>query len=401
MRGLGNQKVVASRTLIVSGEQFDSFAGPPSSTALLNMSPQFALLKEVERAVADGARGRRSEILRRVTDLFIVGADLFSDPEIQLFDDVISQLAGEIERSALALLAMRLAPIAKAPPRTIRRLAFDDDVDIAAPVLSRSERLDELTLVENAKSKSQGHLLAISRRPTLSEAVTQVLVERGEGQVLISVANNRGAKFSNAGVSILVEKSKGNEELALQVADRPDMPTPLFRRLVQLASERVRMRLQTAYPERIKEIREVVGDVVIGLQVDVVEKSSESRPAASKNSVDATNTIGALAKANDLGEVAAGLSMLSGLPKSFVESAMQERRSETFLIIARAIGLSSATVKGIMRLRTEAELIPEHDIAQWLSRYERIAPNTAREIMAFYRNRRDGGSSHLSARHAD
>jgi uncharacterized protein (DUF2336 family) len=351
---------------------------------------QLALLKEVERAVSDGKRGRRSEILRRVTDLFIVGADRFSDPEIQLFDDVISQLADEIERSALALLAMRLAPIAKAPPRTIRRLAFDDDVDIAAPVLSRSERLDELTLVENARSKSQGHLLAISRRPTLSEAVTEVLVERGEEQVLISVVNNRGARFSDAGFSILVEKSKGDEELALQVGDRPDMPTPLFRRLVQLSSERVRMRLQASYPERIKEIREVVGEVVIGLQAEVVEKSSETRPAASKSSVDTANTIGVLAKATDLGEIAAGLSMLSGLPKSFVESAMRERRSETFLIIVRAIGLSSATVKGIMRLRTEAELIPEHDIAQWLSRYERIAPNTAREIVAFYRNRRDG-----------
>jgi len=363
------------------------------------MSPQLALLKEVERAVADGARGRRSEILRRVTDLFIVGADHFSDLEIQLFDEVIARLAGEIEHSALALLSMRLALIAKAPPRTIRRLAFDEDVDIAGPVLSRSERLDEVTLVENARSKSQGHLLAISRRPILSQAVTEVLVERGEGQVLISVASNRGAKFSNAGFSILVEKSKGDEELALQVGDRPDMPTPLFRRLVKLASERVRMRLQTAYPERIKEICEAVGEAAIHLQAEVAEKvkSSETRLAASKNSVDAANTIDALAKAKDLGEVAAGLSMLSELPKSFVESAMRERRSETFLIIARAIGLSSATVKGIMRLRTEAKLIPEHDIAQWLSTYERIAPKTAREIMAFYRNRRDGGSSHLSA----
>ena len=41
-----------------------------------------------------------------------------------------------IETSAKALLANRLAPIDCAPPLTIRALAFDDLIEVAAPVLS-------------------------------------------------------------------------------------------------------------------------------------------------------------------------------------------------------------------------------------------------------------------------
>jgi uncharacterized protein (DUF2336 family) len=59
-------------------------------------------------------------------------------------------------------VAYRLAPIANAPPNTIQMLAFDDDIDVAAPVLRLSECLDERALLANAGSKSQLHLFAIA-----------------------------------------------------------------------------------------------------------------------------------------------------------------------------------------------------------------------------------------------
>eukprot|EP01035_Chromulina_nebulosa_P057021 gene57021-78135_t len=40
--------------------------------------------------------------------------------------------------------------------------------DTAGRLLQQSERLDETSLVENARTKSQAHLLAISARKTLS-----------------------------------------------------------------------------------------------------------------------------------------------------------------------------------------------------------------------------------------
>ena len=123
-----------------------------------------SLLDELQTALAHGTVARRVETLQRVTGLFINGAVDYSNEQIGLFDDVFQCLMRLIEKSAKALLANSLADIAAAPPRTIRALAFDDLIEVAAPVLTRSEGLDEEALIETARSKSQAHLMAISAK---------------------------------------------------------------------------------------------------------------------------------------------------------------------------------------------------------------------------------------------
>ena len=135
-----------------------------------------SLLEELQTALSHGTVARRVETLRRVTDLFVGNAVDYSDDHIRVFDDVFQCLIEQIETSARALLAERLAPIAAAPPQIIRTLALDEVIGVSGPVLSRSERLDETTLVEIARTRGQAHLKAISLRRTLSEALTDVLL---------------------------------------------------------------------------------------------------------------------------------------------------------------------------------------------------------------------------------
>src|SRR4030081_3207713 len=92
-----------------------------------------SLLDELQTTLAHGTVARRVETLRRVTDLFINGAVDYSDEQVGLFDDVFQCLMHHIETSAKALLANRLAQTDTAPPLTIRALAFDDLIEIAAP----------------------------------------------------------------------------------------------------------------------------------------------------------------------------------------------------------------------------------------------------------------------------
>src|SRR4030088_2567138 len=143
-----------------------------------------SLLDELQATLAHGTVTRRVETLRRVTDLFINGVVDYSDEQIGLFDDVFQCLMHHIETSAKALLANRLAPIDTAPPLTIRARAVDDLIEVEAPVLSRSERLDDDALIETARNKSQAHLLAISIRKVLSGAGTDVLGLRGNDEVV-------------------------------------------------------------------------------------------------------------------------------------------------------------------------------------------------------------------------
>jgi len=162
------------------------------------MTATTSLLDELECALAAGTNAQRIEMLSRITDLFVADAHRYTHRQIDLFDEVIAKLTSAIEAKARAKLSIRLAGVPNAPHGVVRMLAFDDDIEVARPVLTESERLDDSDLVANANSKTQQHLAAISERKSLSEVVTDVLVTRGDRHVAHSVARNAGARFSDA-----------------------------------------------------------------------------------------------------------------------------------------------------------------------------------------------------------
>src|ERR1700676_5688808 len=133
-----------------------------------------SFLRDLDEAVRRGTTESRTRALCHTTDLMIAGR--YSDEEIWTFGEVIGRLADEIEVAARAQLARRLASLEHAPVNIIHKLAFDDAIEVAGPVLRKSERLDEEALVANAKTKGQPHLLALSERKSLEEEVTDVLV---------------------------------------------------------------------------------------------------------------------------------------------------------------------------------------------------------------------------------
>src|SRR5262249_8488048 len=102
------------------------------------MTTTVSLIDELERALSSGSNAQRIAMLSRITDLFVEGASRYSEGQINLFDEVIVKLVGAIEAKARAKLSSRLAPVQNAPRGVIRMLAFDDDIEVARPVLTTS-----------------------------------------------------------------------------------------------------------------------------------------------------------------------------------------------------------------------------------------------------------------------
>ncbi len=365
----------------------------------LPMTAHVTLLGELENAITRGSAQRRAEILMQVTDLFIRGSVGFSDDEIDLFDDIISRLATEIEVSVRSLLARRLAPIVNAPFNITRMLASDDEIRVAYPILAESERLDDTALVQTARSKSQEHLLAISRRKSLSEVVTDVLVERGNKYVVLSTAKNRGARFSKAGFSQLVKRSDGDDTLATCVGSRPDIPQPLLMALLTTASETVRSKLLAENPKFRHEIHHAVATVTDNLRREVYAKSTNY--AAAQGLVQSLNDSGKLsdgtirrfAEDKKFEETAAALACMCNVAIEVVEQAMFQERPETMLVLAKAAKLSWPTTKILLTFRARRQAIASGEIEQCLASFERLKFSTAQKIIEFYRMRRAGGSS--------
>ena len=243
------------------------------------MNAQQHLIGDLEGVLAAKDASGRAEILHRVTDLFVNGSGNFTVDQIDLFDVVMSRLVGTIGQAARAEFGSRLAFVSDAPARVIRTLAFDDAIDVAAPVLAHSVRLEDAVLVENARTKSQGHLLAISGRSILAEAVTDILVKRGNHLVVTGAAANRGARFSASGMSILVRRAQDNGDLALCVWERPDIPRHDLVKLFVQASEIVRGKLEAADPRRAVLVRAAVAQASDAIQATARAGSSQHAQA--------------------------------------------------------------------------------------------------------------------------
>jgi uncharacterized protein (DUF2336 family) len=362
------------------------------------MSAQDSLISELEDAISHGNDERRAKTLRRVTDLFVFGSGHFSQDHVALFDGVFTHLIAHIEQSARTMLASQLAPIANAPPKAIRSLAFDDAIEVAGPVLQQSPQLDNAALVENARIKSQQHLLAISKRKSLAETVTDVLVERGDRQVALNAAQNPGAKFSEAGYVRLVKRAEGDDQLAQTVGSRAEIPRHHFLRILAKASQAVRLKLESANLHNAGEVQRAVAQAATEIQTKAAAGSHDY--AAANALVRAMKAEGrlresdieAFARERKFEETTAALAILSELPTEALERAIVHDRVESILIVCKAVGLSWNTVKAVLTLRSDKAGLSTYDLENYLTLFTRLKQETARHVLKF-QFRSDGPSA--------
>jgi uncharacterized protein (DUF2336 family) len=351
------------------------------------------LIEQLEQAFAHSDMRQRAETLRRVTDLFVFNAGRFSDEQVELFDEVMGRLVEEIEVSARAVFGRRLSELAQAPPRVMRSLALDDAIEVAGPVLRDADSLADATLVESASTKSQQHLMAISRRKALSEPVTDVLVSRGNRAVAVSTAGNAGARFSEFGFSTLVERAQDDGDLALAVWVRPEIPRQHLLTLFAEASEAVRRNLEAADRAKGGLLQEVIAQATSRLQTGLREVSTVY--SAAREQVVALHRDGALDEAQLAGFAGAGrfdeatiaLSLMADLPIGMIERAIANQRTEQILVLAKAIGLGWETTKAVLLLQAGAKGSSEPEIDQCCVTFMRLRQDTAQKAMRFYRLR--------------
>jgi uncharacterized protein (DUF2336 family) len=184
---------------------------------------------------------KRRELLRGVTDMFFTG-DGHNSIEMGLFDDVLSQLAGEMEEAVKAELAERLGE-APTPPRGLSRTLALDSINVAAPILRNSAALTDDDLLHVARTQGQDHLRAISQRPSVSSAVSDAIVARGDDDTLGVLLRNDGAVLSRAAHETVVDRAAANPALHEAVIDRASLPVDLLNEMYFVVEARLRDRI--------------------------------------------------------------------------------------------------------------------------------------------------------------
>lgn len=363
------------------------------------MNSHFNLIEQLEDILASKDISQRAEILRKVTDLFVVRSGQFSEDQVALFDSVMSALLENIERAARAQFGSRIAKLSDAPPKAICILASDDAIEVAGPILQHCERLDQNALIKNAKIQSQDHLLAISARKVLPAAVTDVLVLRGNQSVVSSTARNGGARFSDFGISTLVKKAADDGDLALCVWSRPDIPRQNLVKLFVDASEALKSQLVEADPRRAALIKSIVAKASDEIQTKSRVGSNDFSEAHSYvTALHATGTLGeaqlsAFANEGSFEKVVAALSLMCDLPIGLVERAFVQNQTEQILVLAKAINVSWVTTVTLLLLQAGVNGSSRQQLDQCFASFTRLQPKTAQTALQFYRMREKASRS--------
>jgi uncharacterized protein (DUF2336 family) len=189
-----------------------------------------SLIVELDSVLSRAPAAWRNTTLRRLTDLFVGDAELYSDDQVALFDDVIIRLLDKADRRTLADTSKRLAEIRNAPAKVVGTLARHSDMAVAGPILEKSNVLTEADLVEIAEKEQRRDMVLLSlilSRGELSEAITDVLIRRGNPAMARKIIENPDARISEASFARLVSSVEKDKEFAAVIAKRPDLPAEL------------------------------------------------------------------------------------------------------------------------------------------------------------------------------
>jgi uncharacterized protein (DUF2336 family) len=359
------------------------------------MTTFYSLIGEIQDTPVSGSTMRQLRALTRITDLFVVGSAGYSRQQIELFDEVFKTLVAVIELKTRVKLARHLAINPDAPATLVRAFALDEDIAVAGPVLSQSAVLSDSDLAVSASTRSQSHLYAIAHRQTISEAICEILIGRGERDVVHAVAKNAGARISDRSFRDLVLRAGDDSQLALHVGSRRDIPRHHFLKLLETASVEVCSKLAAASPQFAEAVQGAVTQVVDEINLEVRDKSSDHAKAKTKvRRLKYWKELGeakvhAAARAQDFEQAALALSILARCPIEVAERAVLNENPGAVQVVAKAAGCSWATVKSLLLMRVADRRLSKVDLDRARENFERLETRTAKRVLEFHDARRN------------
>ncbi|MDR3467401.1 MAG: DUF2336 domain-containing protein [Xanthobacteraceae bacterium] len=346
-------------------------------------APKSGLAQEIQAALRSGSKEARAELLMRLVGRLVTGSPRLDIYQVAIFDDAIARLLGRVELPARVEVATRLAHFGNPLPATLNRLARDD-IAAARPVLAGKNALSDGELGEVARIKGDGHLFALAAREHVCDRVTEVIVDRGGVQVLRRLASNRGAKFSEAGLSRMVAKAAMDEELASVVGLRGDLPPHVLEQLLWETTDEVRNRLVAgASPELRQLIEQTLARIYRDLEISdadrqrlqAIEQEMRTRQPPDEQAVVA------FAVNRRILDLTAAISILSAARLDLISRILLGPRTDLVLIACRSARLSWDAIEPILIHRRGDHAASRQGIAAARSEFEGLQLDTAQRTL--------------------
>jgi uncharacterized protein (DUF2336 family) len=185
---------------------------------------RYALLRNL---TAGTTSDQRRELLRQVTDVLTNNARAPSEAELAELDEVLSLAASEYSTQVRTEFARLVAASVTRFCHASEQFAMDD-IEVATPVLRHSRALSEETLLRVVAEKSQAHILAVTKRDSVSERLSEAIVKRGSDEVVSSLLANESARISDSTFESVAKRAETSAVLQAPLVRRQDVPLDLL-----------------------------------------------------------------------------------------------------------------------------------------------------------------------------
>jgi uncharacterized protein (DUF2336 family) len=348
-------------------------------------------LESLFKLARDKSTAGRKALVNAVSDLFFNNKDVLTDREKALMTDILRQIIHDVEMSVRRELAERLADAHQAPHELIVALA-NDEIEVAHPLLIQSDILHDFDLVEIIHHRTLEHQLAIAMRKTLTESVTDALVETGNEDVVAKMIENPSARISKSTMEYLVDQSKRVDTYQNPLLKRPDLEPELAKKMYWWVSAALRQHIVKNFTIDSADLDDTLESTVKNVidRHGVSGEAENSKPAklADRLAEDGKITPRMLVQVLRQGEIPlfeAMFAKISGLRPRLLRRMLFEPGGEALAILCKAVSIDKTDFASIFMLSRKARntdrLTNPQDLKRILELFDRIQPDAADRML--------------------
>ncbi len=344
-------------------------------------------LKSLVDLARDKSKQSRSILVAAINDLYSDEEQLLSDNDRAIMLDIIRRLIHEVETSVRRTLAEYLATRADAPADLIATLA-NDEIEVAHPILVKSDVLKDPELIEIVQHRTMEHQVAIAVRSSISEQLSDALVETDNEKVVTTLLSNPGAAISGSTMNHLVEKSTEVPSYQRPLVHRHDLSPELVKKLYWGVSAALRQYIVQNFeldPTDIDESIEITVKKALGEKIVGPDQANGMQEPCAQAGEDDVKILIRLLRQGEIPMFLDKFTSLTRLRLALVRRLLFEPGGEGLVIACKAIGLDKSTFVSIFLRFRQGRLgnkeVEDKELSRSLSFFDETSVVAARAIL--------------------
>lgn len=318
-----------------------------------------------------------------------------SQRETELVADILIELMRQAEVDFRQALAEQLAAMENVPLRLILQLA-NDRIEVARPVLQKSDVLGEFDLLYIIKSKTAEYWQEIARRKVLSESVINTLADTGDFETALALVENMDIMLTQHAVVALSDLAQGSDILSVPLLRREEITADVAERLYEHVSQDIRDFIAKNYEidpsvidravehvrqESVDNAKPVSGGGALRPQDYMMDAARAFRDKGMLNTKLMLRTL----RRGHLRSFTAQFAVYAELPVQTVEEIIHQGTGQKLAVACRAFDIEKADFISIFllssKIRDGGRLVNTEEMARAVQYYNKAEKDIATQII--------------------